>query len=108
MGAGTDACAELNQNNGRKKRQQPPGPSTPTGPTDEQRELLAENLVRVDVYFETLSVQNITETPTYDVSGKNILRWTKSCCLKRKSFIHKSNTILEYIKFSSFVELFWM
>ena len=88
MGAGTDACAELNQNNGRKKRQEPLGPSAPTGPSDEQREQLAENLVRVDVYFETLSVQNITETPTYDVSEKDILRWTKSWSIE-KSFIHK-------------------
>ena len=37
-------------------------------PTDQQRENLAQNLLRVDVYFETLSVQSITEDPTYDVS----------------------------------------
>ena len=49
-------------NSGRKRRNAP-GP-----PSDQQREDLAENLLRVDVYFETLSVQNITEDPTYDVS----------------------------------------
>ena len=37
-------------------------------PSAQQQADLAENLLRVDVYFETLSVQNITETPTYDVS----------------------------------------
>ena len=43
---------------GRKKRQ---------APTAAQKTQLAENLLRVDVYFETLSIQNITESPTYNV-----------------------------------------
>ena len=63
-GAESDPCAESQSSNGknigrRKKR---------NAPSAEQRANLAENLLRVDVYFETLSVQNITETPTYDVS----------------------------------------
>ena len=43
---------------GRKKRQ---------APTAAQKTQLAENLLRVDVYFETLSIQNIRESPTYNV-----------------------------------------
>ena len=46
-----------------RKKRSPDGP-----PSAQQQEDLAENLLRVDVYFETLSVQNITETPTYNVS----------------------------------------
>ena len=41
---------------------------TSTSPSEEEIENLAENLLRVDVYFETLSIQNIIESPTYDVS----------------------------------------
>ena len=48
---------------GRKKRQ---------APTAAQKTQLAENLLRVDVYFETLSIQNITETPTYNVRSNMI------------------------------------
>ena len=54
-------------NSGRKRRNAP-GP-----PNDQQRKDLAENLLRVDVYFETLSVQSITEDPTYNVS----IEWLK-------------------------------
>ena len=62
VGAGSDACAGQMVNSGRKRRNAP-GP-----PNDQQRKDLAENLLRVDVYFETLSVQSITEDPTYNVS----------------------------------------
>ena len=48
---------------GRKKRQ---------APTAAQKTQLAENLLRVDVYFETLSIQNITETPTYNVRSNMV------------------------------------
>jgi len=46
-----------------RKKRESRGP-----PSAQQQADLAENLLRVDVYFETLSVQNITETPTYNVS----------------------------------------
>ena len=49
----------------RKKRQ---------APTAAQKTQLAENLLRVDVYFETLSIQNITETPTYNVRSNVVGR----------------------------------
>ena len=89
VGADSDPCAELNKNNARGKREETSSggagqgsssggtgqgsSSGGDGPSDEQREQLAENLCRVDVYFETLSVQNIIETPTYDVSVVIIL-----------------------------------
>ena len=36
-------------------------------PSAQQKADLGENLLRVDVYFETLSVQSITEAPKYNV-----------------------------------------
>ena len=64
LGERSDVC---DHNNVRKKRYGNPSI------TDKDRELLAENLMRVDVYFETLSVQNITETPKYD-SGEGVVK----------------------------------
>ena len=42
-----------------------PGPSCGTV---RQRQKTAENLLQVNVFFQTLNVQTITEDPTYSVS----------------------------------------
>ena len=43
------------------------GSSTGANTSTRKKTQLAENLLRVDVYFETLSIQNIGESPTYNV-----------------------------------------
>ena len=43
------------------------------GPTEEEEGMLAQNLLQIAVFFETLSVQNIIESPTYSVRTDDIL-----------------------------------
>ena len=44
------------------------------GPTqEEEEERLAQNLLQISVFFETLSVQNIIESPKYSVRTNVIL-----------------------------------
>ena len=48
------------------------GSSTGANTSTRKKTQLAENLLRVDVYFETLSIQNITESPTYNVRSNAV------------------------------------
>ena len=43
------------------------GSSTGANTSTRKKTQLAQNLLRVDVYFETLSIQNIRESPIYNV-----------------------------------------
>ena len=70
--AGTDSCIDTSltaiatSNVTSKGKLPSSGVKSSTEDSDVKTQLLAENLLRFDIYFQTLNVQNISESPTYD------------------------------------------
>ena len=67
------------------------------GDTESAEEFVAENLLRLDVYYDNLDEKHITESKQYDVSASMFCVTNYLCILKGMDKFHVQPNVLQSI-----------